>query len=285
MAASSFDAALARVLSHEGGYSNHPKDPGGPTMRGIIQSVYDAYRRGRGLSTRSVRNIDDHELKDIYRHQYWDAIRGDALPVGIDLAVFDGAVNSGPAQAAKWLQRSLGLTADGQVGALTLDAAAACTVPAALVEAICDRRLAMLKTLRTWPVFGKGWGRRVADVRAVARSWALAGQAPAASAIPVMDGAPDSAKAPPTSALPPPPAGAGASAAASGLATSAVAEAARQMAPLAASSPELAWVFTLLTLAGLAVALGGIARMWWNARTVARQADVLDLGGGAEAGQ
>ena len=167
MANTSFAPALAAVLRHEGGYSNHPDDPGGPTMRGIIQRVYDGYRRGKGLAVRPVREIEEDELQEIYRRQYWDAIRADELPEGIDYVVFDGAVNSGPGQSVKWLQRALGLPADGEMGAVTLAAArtAAETAPARLVDDICDRRLAMLKALRTWPVFGRGWGRRVEDVR------------------------------------------------------------------------------------------------------------------------
>lgn len=177
MAASSFDAALARVLRHEGGYSDHPADPGGPTNKGIIQRVYDADRKRRGLPPRSVRGLEDAEMRDIYRRQYWDAVRGDDLPVGLDYAVFDAAVNSGPAQAAKWLQRALGVAVDGQVGAVTLAAAAAAD-PAAVVADLCDRRLAMLKGLRTWPVFGRGWAARVADVRRDAMDLAR-GAAPA----------------------------------------------------------------------------------------------------------
>ncbi|TCT07609.1 glycoside hydrolase family 108 protein [Aquabacter spiritensis] len=165
MTASSYGAALARVLRHEGGYSNHPADPGGPTNKGVIQRVYDAHRARRGLSPRSVKLIEEAELQAIYRTQYWDAVRGDDLPAGLDYAVFDAAVNSGPVQAAKWLQRALGLAADGQIGAVTLSAAQAALDRGAVVEALCDQRLAMLRGLRTWPVFGKGWAARVADVR------------------------------------------------------------------------------------------------------------------------
>lgn len=164
MAASSFDAALARVLRHEGGYSNHPADPGGPTNKGIIQRVYDADRKRRGVPVRSVRDLEEGELRAIYRRQYWEAVRADELPVGLDYAVFDAAVNSGPPQAAKWLQRALGLAADGQVGAVTLEAAARADAPLVIAD-LCDRRLAMLRGLRTWPVFGRGWAARVADVR------------------------------------------------------------------------------------------------------------------------
>ncbi|MEP9352032.1 glycoside hydrolase family 108 protein [Xanthobacter sp. KR7-65] len=276
MAKESFAQALAAVLVHEGGYSNHPDDPGGPTMRGIIQRVYDAWRRAKGLPPRPVRQIEDGELKEIYRRQYWDAVRGDDLPAGIDYVVFDGAVNSGPAQSAKWLQRALGVPADGQVGEVTLAAAraAAETGPGGLVDAICDRRLAMLKALSTWRVFGKGWGRRVADVRKLGRSWSTGGRAPTPG-IPVGEG--EAAKGALASARPAPKPEAGAGAVAGGVIASTVAEAVRQIEPHAAASPALSTVFAGLTLLGLALTLGGLAYVWWSARAAARRADALDL--------
>lgn len=188
MAASSFGAALARVLRHEGGYSNHPADPGGPTNKGVIQRVYDAYRHGRGLPVRSVKLLEDAEIRDIYHRQYWDAVRGDDLPPGIDYAVFDAGVNSGPAQAAKWLQRALGVADDGQIGAVTVAAALAAPDRAAVVDGLCDRRLAMLKGLKTWPVFGRGWAARVADVRRDARAIARGEPAAGRAAIAWADG-------------------------------------------------------------------------------------------------
>lgn len=190
MAASSFEAALARVLRHEGGFSNHPADPGGPTQQGVTQRVYDAFRARAGQSVRSVRLLDEAELRTIYRRQYWDAVRGDDLPPGLDYAVFDAAVNSGPAQAAKWLQRAVGADVDGQVGALTL-AAVAAGDPAKIAADVCTQRLAMLRTLKTWPVFGKGWGRRVAEVRRVAVALASGAQPEAEDPAPFsrLDGA------------------------------------------------------------------------------------------------
>ncbi|MFG1375496.1 glycoside hydrolase family 108 protein [Xanthobacter autotrophicus] len=280
MAKVSFAPALNAVLRHEGGYSNHPDDPGGPTMKGVIQRVYDGYRRGKGLGVRPVREIAEEELQDIYRRQYWNAIRADELPEGIDYVVFDGAVNSGPGQSVKWLQRALGLPADGEMGAVTLAAArtAAETAPARLVEDICDRRLAMLKALKTWPVFGRGWGRRVEEVRKAGKAWAT-GAGPARR-IPVLEGQGSTipaGKAPVASARPGPKPQAGAGAAAGGLAASAVSEAARQIAPHAQASATLALVFTGLTLLGLALTLGGVAYVWWSARAGARRAAVLDL--------
>lgn len=170
MVASNFDLSLARVLRHEGGYSNHPSDPGGVTLEGIIQRVYDAYRDGKGLKRRpltaKMRGTSDWEAErdDIYRRNYWDLSRCDELPMGVDYATVDGSVNSGVGQSAKWLQRAVGVKADGVIGDVTI-AAARKANPAAVINSMCDQRLAMLKGLKTWPVFGKGWSRRVADVR------------------------------------------------------------------------------------------------------------------------
>lgn len=167
MTATTFGRALDLVLVHEGGYSNHPADPGGATNKGITQRVYDGWRARLGQPARSVREIADGEVAAIYKAQYWNVSRCDALPTGLDYAVFDFAVNSGPARAAKFLQRIVGVAADGQIGEITL-AAVRARDPKAVAAALCDARLAWLKTLRTWGTFGKGWGRRVAEVRETA---------------------------------------------------------------------------------------------------------------------
>ncbi|RWK20700.1 MAG: N-acetylmuramidase, partial [Mesorhizobium sp.] len=161
--------SLARVLAHEGGYSNHPADPGGATMKGVTQRVYDAYRKSKGLALRSVKRITGQELFEIYDRQYWDAVKGDLLPSGVDYVVFDGAVNSGPKQSIIWLQRALGPLykgrLDGVMGVGTIAAVQACNDHDALIDRICDQRLIFLQHLNTWPVFGRGWSSRVAEVR------------------------------------------------------------------------------------------------------------------------
>lgn len=159
-----FDDALAHVLRHEGGYSDHPKDPGGATMRGVTQRTYDGWRTRAGLATQPVRGISDDEIGAIYRVQYWDRVRGDDLPDGVDLAVFDYAVNSGPARAARDLQRIVGETIDGVIGENTLGAVRSMD-PAQVVNALCDARLDFMRGLKTWQTFGKGWSRRVEAVR------------------------------------------------------------------------------------------------------------------------
>lgn len=181
MTASNFDEALKRVLVHEGGYADHPADPGGATMKGVTQRVYDGWRRRQGKATRAVRLITDAEVAAIYRVQYWDAIRGDDLPAGIDYATFDGAVNSGTSQATKWVQRALGVADDGQIGEATLSAARAAD-PAKTINAACDNRMAMLKRLKTFRTFGAGWTRRVSEVRRVALSMAAKSPLPSVAA-------------------------------------------------------------------------------------------------------
>lgn len=158
-----FSACLKKVLVHEGGFSNHPADPGGATMKGVTQRVYTAYRLGKNLPDQSVRWINNGELEDIYKRQYWDAVRGDELPSGVDYCIFDAAVNSGPIRAIRWLQSALEVKADGIFGIVTKQAVERFG-PANLIRRYCASRLGWLKLLNTWPVFGKGWGRRVTEV-------------------------------------------------------------------------------------------------------------------------
>lgn len=164
-----FAACLAETLRHEGGWSDHPKDPGGATMKGV---TLDTYRRWRpGATKAQLRAITDAEVAAIYRKGYWDAVNADDLPAGLDLVAFDGAVNSGPSRGAKWLQAGVGAKQDGKVGPATIAAASAYDTRTAVNRA-CDARLAFLKTLGTWPTFGKGWSRRVASVRSTALAMA-----------------------------------------------------------------------------------------------------------------
>jgi lysozyme family protein len=163
----SYGWALKAVLTHEGGYSNNPADPGGATMRGVTQAVYDAYRRRLGLGVRSVKFLADDELQAIYRKQYWDAVKSDELPSGLDYCVFDFAVNSGPLRAARYLQTAVGTQPDGVIGLVTLHAAENAD-PKVVIHAICDKRLEFLQGLPDWHTFGKGWAARVSGVRALA---------------------------------------------------------------------------------------------------------------------
>lgn len=162
-----FNECLPLVLKHEGGYVNHPKDPGGATNQGVTQQTYDAWNKRQGKTARSVRHITSEEVAEIYRAQYWDKVQADDLPAGLDYAVFDFAVNSGPARAAKFLQKIVGVTQDGIIGAQTI-AATQGMVTSSVIRKLCDDRLAWLKRLKHWGTFGKGWTRRVNEVKGAA---------------------------------------------------------------------------------------------------------------------
>jgi lysozyme family protein len=171
---SNFSACLSETLRFEGGWSDNRRDPGGKTMKGVTQRVYAAWRSIHGLPLQSVRLISDDELVSLYVTQYWLPVRGDDLPSGIDAVVFDAAVNSGPVRAAKWLQAALGVTQDGHIGAVTLDTARKADA-ALMAAAVCARRLAWLKGLKTYPTFGRGWSRRVRELKAFAAKLASKG--------------------------------------------------------------------------------------------------------------
>lgn len=163
MAASNFKPSLSLVLAHEGGFVNHPADPGGATNQGVTQAVYDAYRKYNGAKVQSVKLISAVEVADIYNKQYWRLVRGDTLPCGFDYAVFDFGVNSGVSRAVRYMQRLVGVDDDGVIGFKTISAveAAARANEEALIVQYCANRLAFLKSLKTFPTFGKGWTRRV----------------------------------------------------------------------------------------------------------------------------
>lgn len=160
---SNFARALANVLVHEGGYVNHPKDPGGATNKGITIATFRKWVKRDG-TPEDLKNISNADVAKIYRKHYWDKVRGDDLPSGVDYAVFDYAVNSGPGRAAKALQSVVGAKLDGAIGPETIGKASALN-PSVVVNRLCDERLAFLKRLNTWSTFGKGWSSRVAGVR------------------------------------------------------------------------------------------------------------------------
>lgn len=187
---SRFEQCLAITLRHEGGWSDHPADPGGATMKGITIGVYRQWK-GRAVSKDDLRAISDDEVRTIYRRNYWDKVRGDDLPPGVDLVAFDGAVNSGPATSARWLQAALGVTADGKIGPITLAEARGVNDRPGAITRATNNRMAALQRMRGWPTFGRGWTNRVADVRRSAL--AMAGSpvlAPATTNPVVVGGAP-----------------------------------------------------------------------------------------------
>jgi len=175
-----FARALALVLKSEGGWSDNPADPGGATMKGVTLANFRRYVKANATRA-DLRKISDEQIAIVYRQFYWDAVAGAELPDGIDYAVFDFAVNSGPGRAARYLQAIVGVIQDGRIGPATLGAVKA--RPAGVViDTLCDARLAFLKRLPTWPTFGRGWSDRVGSVRAEALLLSAVEPAPPAPA-------------------------------------------------------------------------------------------------------
>jgi lysozyme family protein len=173
-----FARCLDHVLAHEGGYVEHPRDPGGATNMGITHKTLARWRAVSPwwkLPKTAVRQLSRDEAASIYRRHYWLPARADVLPPGLDLALFDYAVNSGPARAIKALQVIVGVKADGLFGRLTLGAVRQ-RASADLIARLCDGRIGFLRRLASFATFGKGWTRRVASVRAAAL--AMAGASP-----------------------------------------------------------------------------------------------------------
>jgi lysozyme family protein len=169
-----FDLCLDEVLRHEGGYADHPRDPGGATNMGITRKTLAGWRKVSpwwNLPKTAIQKLERDEAARIYRASFWERTKASALPPGLDLAVFDYAVNSGPDRAIRALQTEVGAKADGHLGPLTIEAVRAHTAKsglAGLIEALGTRRLNFLSRLSTFSTFGKGWTARVAAVQAVA---------------------------------------------------------------------------------------------------------------------
>ncbi|WEN13710.1 glycosyl hydrolase 108 family protein [Rhodanobacter sp. AS-Z3] len=186
MSAANFAASLQLTLGYEGGFSDHPLDPGGATMCGVTQRVYDEDRDARRLARQSVRLSTEAERAAIYRQRYWATCAGDALPVGVDYAVFDFAVNSGVGRSVRTLQRLVGVADDGAPGRYTLAAVqryCAQYNANALTDAICHARMQFLRGLPTFGTFGKGWttrvmgkqdGTQLTDTGVIDRAYAMA---------------------------------------------------------------------------------------------------------------
>jgi lysozyme family protein len=158
MAASNREFCIKATLKHEGGYVDHPSDPGGATNWGITIGVAREYWKPDATKA-DIKAMPQSVAVEIYRKRYWNAVKGDDLPAGLDFAVYDFGVNSGPARALKYLKATSGSTEKRIID-------------------LCDARLAFVKGLKTWPTFGKGWGRRIAEVKATALKMAKGADEP-----------------------------------------------------------------------------------------------------------
>jgi lysozyme family protein len=153
-----FDDAFHKLLGHEGGFVDHPNDPGGATNWGVTERVAKA----NGY-TGHMRDLPVDVAKAIYRKDYWMPIRAEDLPEALRYAVFDAAVNSGNRQAIQWLQRAVGVTADGVIGSQTLLAVRS-QQPETVLRRMLSQRLRFMTDLRHWSSFSRGWARRIADL-------------------------------------------------------------------------------------------------------------------------
>lgn len=165
-----FKRSLQVVLESEGGWSDHPRDPGGATMKGVTLETF-RFHFGRERTKNELRNITNDQLEYIYKVGYWNMCNCDNLPSGVDLVVFDGAVNSGPGRSARWLQSVVNTFQDGAIGPITLSRVSA-QLPDKIIKDYSEVRLAFLKRLRTWDTFGRGWQARVEKTERIALEYA-----------------------------------------------------------------------------------------------------------------
>ena len=155
---SNFDDCLKLILHHEGGYVNHPKDPGGETNLGVTKRVYEEWG-----GTKNMRDLTVEDVAPIYKKNYWDRVKADQIPEGLNLCVFDWAVNSGTGRAAKKLQGMIGTTVDGGIGPNTLRALKLYCETEGVEAAISEYtkiRQEFYESLSTFDTFGRGWTRR-----------------------------------------------------------------------------------------------------------------------------
>jgi lysozyme family protein len=159
-----FFKSLEMVLHHEGGFVSHPEDPGGATNKGITHKTYADFL-GRPLEdVDELKNISEEHVQIIYKNGYWDKVKGDQLPAGVDFCIFDWAVNSGPSRAAKALQKAVMVAQDGAIGPKTLAAVSEMT-PTEIIESVTKQRIEFYRGLSTFDTFGRGWLRRTKETR------------------------------------------------------------------------------------------------------------------------
>jgi lysozyme family protein len=165
---SNWDNAFKMMLASEGGYVNHPSDPGGMTNLGVTKRVWEEWL-GRESNEKEMRSLTPEMVEPLYKRKFWDACKCDNMPTGVDYLVFDFAVNAGVGRSAKILQTAVGVTPDGGIRPITL-AAVKAQDPAELIQKFSDAKEAFYRSLNTFPTFGKGWLNRVAAVKIKASS-------------------------------------------------------------------------------------------------------------------
>jgi lysozyme family protein len=160
---SNWQKSFELMLQSEGGFVNHPSDPGGMTNLGVTKATWENWV-GRESDEAEMRGLTPEKVEPLYKKKYWDAVRGDELPMGLDYLMFDFAVNAGAGRAIKTLQTAVGVTPDGGFGPMTM-AAVQATDPVDLIERFSQAKEDFYRSLNTFATFGKGWLNRVADVK------------------------------------------------------------------------------------------------------------------------
>lgn len=157
-----FEKCLEMILHHEGGYVNHPSDPGGETNLGVTKRVYEDWG-----GTKDMKDLTVEDVEPIYKKNYWERVKGDELPSGLDLCIFDFGVNAGPGRAAKFIQQLVGATADGAIGPATLakiDEYVRHHGRDTTIKEYQISRQAYYESLSHFDTFGRGWTRRVEEI-------------------------------------------------------------------------------------------------------------------------
>lgn len=268
---SNWHAAMVVELRFEGGKVDDRRDPGGRTNQGVTQRVYSGYRSKMNLPVRDVYLMEPSERDQIYMEQYGWKIAFDQLPAGVDLVVLDGAINSGVSQSVKWVQRCLGLTADGVMGDVTLGAISNHPDHDRLIADIIQRRLAFLKALRHWPTYKNGWTSRLNQVRAKAQAWASGSVGPE-----IMHVTGGNKRALLSDARSAPPRAVGDALGTGGGVTTALSTAQTTLEPLQ-GNPWIDRTITFLIVAGIVCFVVGAAYAYYARAKKRELEDVLDL--------
>jgi lysozyme family protein len=276
--AHTYDDAMVIEMKFEGGKDDDPIDPGGRTNQGVIQREFSAWLRKNGKSNRDVFTMTDAERDAIYWENYGQKIRYDELPPGPDIVILDGAINSGVAQSVKWVQRALGLTADGILGSVTLQRIIDHPDHDRLIADILAMREKFLRALKTFYHFGKGWISRITQLKKIGQAWAMGSVGPAVvwegnmnkkatlfDAKPLVSTAPADATA------------------AGGAVTTALTTAQQTLAPLQGVSHTVDQVILGLTILGGVATAFGFAYAYWARNRNAALSDALVLDSTAHA--
>ena len=267
-----WEDAMKVYLKFEGGKDDDPRDPGGRTNQGVIQRVFSAWLKKNGKPNRDVFTMRDDERDAIYWQNYGAKIRFNELPPGIDLVIGDGAINSGPSQSVKWVQRALGLTADGVLGDVTLQRILDHEDHDRLIAAIIARRNAFLRSLKTFKHFGRGWISRTSQLQRIGQAWAMGSVGPDVvwetnmnKKATLLDAKPRLSTAPADAT------------AAGGTVSTGIATAQSAIEPLQGMSPVIDQLITALIVIGVLATVGGIALAWYARRKNAELEDALGI--------